>query len=126
MSSETLLALLGAALSGFAALYSVLNVQAKRTAEAELLRKLSSDTDFLSFLTHHRNLLVHAKRESLSDEELEITLRAMKRALDELQTQYRRQVAEALEQPSPRGRANYLAKLLTESAGALSAGAPAA
>ncbi len=95
MSSETLLALLGAALSGFAALYSVLNVQAKRTAEAELLRKLSSDTDFLSFLTHHRNLLVHAKRESLSDEELEITLRAMKRALDELQTQYRRQVAES-------------------------------
>lgn len=108
------MAVFGASLATGAALYSVLRVNRQLRAEAELVRRLIQRERYLLWLRRHEALLLSERR--VSSEDIAELRDYIERELKTLRAEQRRPIEEALNQPSARGRASYVGKLVEQSA----------
>lgn len=99
------------------AMFRIINriVQRKRAEEKledELVRLLSSDVKMLNKARKYAKELTDAPHQP---EEVANAYKFLLEALKRLEEDERKAVLEAVLQPSERGRANYMSKLITES-----------
>lgn len=106
---------IGVVLGVIASVYAAVMTARQRKAEAKLRSRLLGDPDYQAFLRTQRNLLVHAKEHSMSEDEVSLLLGHINEELEYLEEPDRTRIKEALYQPSLRGRYDYLSKLVTES-----------
>jgi hypothetical protein len=106
-----ILSIIGTTVSFLAANFSLYTVSHKLRAEKRLHAVLAEDREELL------RYLENGSVAELSRDELEKVLTHLKEHfLVRLQTDYRRSIAQSLNQPSDRGRQNYVRKLLAETA----------
>ncbi|SRR6266550_1431609 len=110
------LGLLGALLATIAAGFSTYRLSTKQEAEHRLLASLTKNQSYIRWLRMNRNLLTHARNQRLSVDELQELTKYLLDAVKQLDKNDRHALLEAIHQPSAQGRANYAAKLITESA----------
>jgi hypothetical protein len=82
--------------------------------EAELVRRLAGDESYRTYIRQLEQ--AHSDPElggELTPEEIAEVRRRIARQLDELNAKQREEVAQALNQPTVRGRENYVRKLLS-------------
>ena len=112
MNTVTILEFIGAVLASLGAIWSLLQVIWKLRAKTELRRKLEKDVD--NKVEQLRNLTKHLSTYSSDAEKLREAQALLEEQLMSLKEPHRKLILEGLHQPSERGRANYIVKLLTD------------